>query len=105
VAFEWVAALRKIPEGSGLRVEHRGRSIGLYRAEGRICAMDDVCPHEGYSLSAGELCGTRIVCPGHGWEFDVVTGLAPGETDEEPLERFPVRIEGDRVLLDLDDPL
>jgi nitrite reductase/ring-hydroxylating ferredoxin subunit len=105
VAFERVAALREIPEGAGLRVELRGRTIGLYRVRDRVFAMDDACPHAGYPLSEGDLIGTRVVCPAHGWEFDVVTGLAPGEVEEEPLERYPVRIDAGEVLLDLDDPL
>jgi nitrite reductase/ring-hydroxylating ferredoxin subunit len=105
VAFVQVAALREVPERSGRRVELQGRTIGLYRVGDRVCALDDVCPHAGYSLSEGELTGTRIVCPAHGWEFDVVTGLAPGEIEEEPLERFAVRIEDGQVFVDLDDPL
>lgn len=105
MAFERVAAFRDVPECSGLRVELCGRAIGLYRVGDRVFAMDDVCPHAGYSLSEGELSGTRVVCPAHGWDFDVATGLAPGETDEPPLERFPVRIDDGQVLIDLDDPL
>jgi nitrite reductase/ring-hydroxylating ferredoxin subunit len=105
MAFERVAALAEIPEGCGLRVSLRGRTLGLYRIDAHVYAMDDACPHAGYSLSEGDLCGRHIVCPAHGWEFDVATGLAPGETDEPPLDRFPVQIEGADVLVDLDNPL
>jgi len=67
--------------------------------------MDDRCPHAGYSLSAGDLDGTLILCPGHSWDFDVCTGLGPGVDDGAPIPRYPVRIEGDEVWLDPDEPL
>lgn len=79
--------------------------MGLYRLEGRVYAVRDTCPHQGYPLSEGELDDACIVCPGHGWAFDVRTGLAPGEVEEEPLERYPVRLRGDEVWIDVGAPL
>ncbi len=95
MAFKRVAAVTEIPEGRGLRVR-----VG----EG-YCAMDNVCPHAGYPLCDGELEDSTIMCPGHGWVFDVQTGLAPGEVEETPLVRYPVRIEDDDLWLDVDEPL
>ncbi len=105
MAFERVARVCDIPEGRGLCVRLRDREVGLYRFDGRVYAMQDVCPHAGYPLSDGEMDGRIVICAGHGWSFDLVTGLAPGEIDEEPLERYPVRIEGDEVWLDPDAPI
>ncbi|MFQ5697895.1 MAG: Rieske (2Fe-2S) protein [Myxococcota bacterium] len=100
MAFERVARLVDIPRGSGLRVCALGRAIGLYRLGSSVVALQDECPHQGRALSRGKLVGSRIVCPGHGWEFDVRTGLAPGEVDEPPLTRYAVRVDGEWVWLD-----
>jgi nitrite reductase/ring-hydroxylating ferredoxin subunit len=102
MAFECVAKLAQIPRDRGLRIRLRGREIGLYRVGDFVYAMEDVCPHAGYPLSEGELEGTLVICPGHAWEFDLTTGRAPGETDETPLARYRVRIDGDDVWLDPD---
>jgi nitrite reductase/ring-hydroxylating ferredoxin subunit len=105
MAFERVAELAQIPSDCGLRVRMAGREVGLYRIGDRVYAMDNLCPHAGYPLHEGELDGTWVICPGHGWAFDVITGLAPGEIEEEPLERYPVRVEDGAVWIDVSAPL
>jgi nitrite reductase (NADH) small subunit/3-phenylpropionate/trans-cinnamate dioxygenase ferredoxin subunit len=104
VAFEHVARLADLPPGRGLCVRIRGREIGLYRVGERVYAMENACPHAGYPLHEGELDGCSIVCPGHGWTFDLATGLAPGEVDEPPLARFAVRVLAGEVWVDPDAP-
>jgi vanillate O-demethylase monooxygenase subunit len=42
----------------------------LYRAEGRLCAAVDRCPHRGTRLSLGKLRDGTLVCPYHGLEFN-----------------------------------
>ena len=103
--FQKVARLADIPSQGGLAVSIEGVEFGLYRVGDRVYAMEDSCPHAGYPLHEGDLDGTLVICPGHGWEFDLESGLAPGETDEEPLTRYPVRVEGEDVLVDLHSPI
>ena len=105
LAFQKVATLSGLKGGCGLRVVIGDVAIGVYRVGDRLLAMADECPHAGLPLSAGQLEGTRIRCAGHGWEFDLETGLAPGETEEEPLARYPVRVEGEAILVDIEAPL
>jgi nitrite reductase/ring-hydroxylating ferredoxin subunit len=105
MAFQRAASLAEIPENAGIGVMVEGREIGLYRIREKLYAMEDVCPHAGSLLSGGAVEGTLVACPGHGWEFDLETGLAPGECEEEPLIRYPVRVEGDAVYVDLEAPI
>ena len=67
--------------------------------------MENRCPHAGYPLHYGPLQGSVIICRLHGWPFDVCTGRMPGNLDGYALERFPTRVEGDEVWVDLDNPL
>lgn len=100
VAFERVARLSEIPADGGLCVEMGGREIGLYRVGSQVVAMENTCPHAGFPLHEGLFDGRIVICSGHGWEYDVCTGLAPGVSGGEPLERYAVRVEGDEVWVD-----
>ena len=99
MAFERVASLKDVPHDGGLLVLVGKLEIGLYRVGDRVYAMDNVCPHAGYPLHEGTLAGQYIVCSGHGWEYDLETGLCPG-IGGPPLARYPVRVDGDDVSLD-----
>ena len=107
MAFKPVAKLADIPEGTGFGVEIDGFEIGLYRLaeSGEIRAMENSCPHAGYPLHRGYLEGTVIVCQLHGWPFDVCSGRMPGNSDGFALDRYPTRVEGDDVLVDLENPI
>ncbi len=104
MAFERVARLADLPAGRGVCVRIQGHEVGLYRVGDRVYAMQNVCPHAGYPLNEGDLDGCSIVCPGHGWTFDLETGLAPGEIEEPPLERYPVRVLGEEIWIDVGEP-
>lgn len=47
-----------------------GAELVLFRdADGRVAALEDVCPHRGMRLSRGSIVDGNIVCPYHGWAF------------------------------------
>lgn len=49
-------------------------AVALFHFSGELCAIADVCPHAGATLSTGELDGTVLTCPRHGSQFDVRDG-------------------------------
>lgn len=63
------------------RVEKGGRAILLARDDGVIRAIDDVCPHNGASLSAGILRDGCVTCPAHLWRFRLADGTRVGRPD------------------------
>jgi phenylpropionate dioxygenase-like ring-hydroxylating dioxygenase large terminal subunit len=69
-------ALRAQPVG----VRLAGRSLVLFRDnEGRIGALEDICPHRRMQLSLGRVEHGRLQCPYHGWTFDTCGhGQSPG---------------------------
>jgi len=79
-----------IPEGGGRQFQAAGREVAVFRRDGRLYALDGVCPHQGGPLGEGELVGGRVTCLWHGWSFDLETGRCAEEPDEA-VERFPVR--------------
>ena len=103
LAFERVAQLSEIPEGRGLGVRVGGIPVALFRAEGRIHAMEDRCAHADFPLSSGSLEGCVVTCQAHGWEFDVRTGFDPVHPDGFPVPCFAVREESGFVYVDVEE--
>jgi nitrite reductase/ring-hydroxylating ferredoxin subunit len=91
----------ELPPGTMRRIDLRGRRILLANVAGHLCAVDDTCTHEQASLSTGVLKGEFVKCPLHNSRFNVCTGKAMEEPAEADLRTYPVREEGERVLVGL----
>jgi 3-phenylpropionate/trans-cinnamate dioxygenase ferredoxin subunit len=63
-----------------------------------------VCSHGAVSLSDGEVEGTTIECWLHGSKFDLRTGVPTGLPATRPVPVYPVTVDGERVLVDVDAP-
>jgi 3-phenylpropionate/trans-cinnamate dioxygenase ferredoxin component len=70
------------------------REVVLARVDGAWYAFDNVCTHMQCPLSMGDLDGIRVECPCHGSAFDVTSGGVLNGPATEPVETFPVRVEG-----------
>ena len=69
-----VTKSEQVVAGSVHVVSAGGRSIGLTRVDGKVCAFENKCPHLGLPLAKGKLEGSAITCPWHGSKFDVCSG-------------------------------
>jgi nitrite reductase/ring-hydroxylating ferredoxin subunit len=77
-----------------------GEEICLAHAEdGDYYAIGDICTHEEYSLSDGELWGLEVECPAHGSRFNLVTGQVTGLPAVVPAKVYEVEIDGDDVYI------
>ena len=70
--------------------------VALCRVNGRIFAVDSLCPHEGGRLAAGPLAeGRYLSCPLHLYKFDPATGESIG-IECDPARTYEVReVDGD----------
>jgi nitrite reductase/ring-hydroxylating ferredoxin subunit/multimeric flavodoxin WrbA len=64
-------------------------------------AISGVCNHAGGPLGEGTLEDGYVVCPWHGWKFHGRTGLGEPGYEEDRVPAYRVKVEGDRVLVDL----
>ncbi|MGH8671192.1 MAG: non-heme iron oxygenase ferredoxin subunit [Burkholderiales bacterium] len=99
--FIRVAGVNELDPGKMKRVDVGGRRILLANVAGRFYATDDTCTHEDASLSSGFLKGELVKCPLHGSRFNVCTGAALEEPAQENLRTYPVRIDGNQILIGL----
>ena len=99
--FVDVAAIDEVPEDGVLGVEGPGgRAVCLVRFQGTITAFADECTHQAFPLSAGEVqADGTLECVWHGARFDCLTGAVRREPAIDALTVYPVRIDGDRVLV------
>ncbi|WP_165243871.1 Rieske (2Fe-2S) protein [Paludisphaera soli] len=96
--FVKMAVREELPVGASKEVEFEGRVYALFNVEGRIAAIDGICPHQGGPLADGPLEGCMVACPWHGWEFDVQTGKTP-LGPKIKIDVFEVKVEGEDVLV------
>ena len=109
MTFERICALSQVPEDGSLRVELPDVDIAVVNFEGEIFAIEDVCSHAEVPLTDGEVeefnGAPTIECALHGSCFDLRTGEPTNLPATEPVPVYPVRVEGDDVLVDVDAPL
>ena len=98
-AYVRVARVSDVPPGTVRRVEVAGRRVALANVDGQFYAVDDTCTHEEASLSEGGLSGEILVCPLHGSRFNVRTGRVLSLPAVRSIAVYPVRVEGDEVLV------
>jgi 3-phenylpropionate/trans-cinnamate dioxygenase ferredoxin component len=69
--------------------------------DGHFYAVDDVCTHENFLLSQGELFEFDVECPQHGSRFNLKTGKVTGLPAVIPTRTFPVSVEDGDVYVDV----
>lgn len=88
------------------RVDGSEIAVAIVRdADGDFYAIGDTCTHGEVSLSEGDILACEIECWAHGGRFDFRTGTATGFPAIDPVPAFPVRVEGEHVLVDIDAPM
>jgi nitrite reductase/ring-hydroxylating ferredoxin subunit len=80
-----------------------GKQILLLLSGGRIFAIANRCPHEGYPLSEGtEGPGAVLTCNWHNWKFDLESGDAL--IGRDPVRTYKVEERDGEIFIDLSDP-
>lgn len=99
---EAVCALPDIPDGGSRVVEHKGRSIALFRVDGEVFALAGACPHKDGPLWEGAISTKRheITCPWHRFRFDLRTGKCV-TYDKMAARTYPVTVRDNQVFVQL----
>jgi methionine sulfoxide reductase heme-binding subunit len=89
-----------IPDKQAVVVDLPDRQrVAIFRFDGRLAAISNVCAHQGGPLGEGRIIDGCITCPWHGYQYLPETGCAPPPFPEK-LATFRLRVEGGRVWID-----
>jgi 3-phenylpropionate/trans-cinnamate dioxygenase ferredoxin component len=99
MSFVRVAALSELEADTPQRVVVDEVPVSLVRTAGEVFAINDICSHANVSLSEGEVDDCSIECWLHGSSFDLRTGKPSGLPATRSVPVYPVKIEGDDVLV------
>ena len=96
-----VATKDELPNVTRKLLEVDGRSIAVFNIAGTYYCIADVCSHDDGPVAEGELIGNEIECPRHGAHFDVRTGKVLSFPAIVDIPAYPVRVDGDDILIGL----
>jgi nitrite reductase/ring-hydroxylating ferredoxin subunit len=98
-----VASLAELREAGRLVVSAGGAPVLLLADGDAVHAVDNRCPHMGFPLHRGSVADGVLTCHWHHARFDLCSGGTFDQWADE-LQRYPVEVRGDDVLLDLRAP-
>jgi 3-phenylpropionate/trans-cinnamate dioxygenase ferredoxin subunit len=98
-----VAPVDELPPGSVKIVRAGQVAVGVFNLDGEYCAIEDRCSHDDGPLAEGEFDPEErvVICPRHGSKFDICSGRPLGLPAYEPVETFPVVVEGGWVKVEI----
>lgn len=102
--IDWYKVLDKksdLAENRIITVNAGNKQIALSHFEGKICALDNHCPHQGGPLGEGSIEKGILRCPWHGWDYHPCTGKAPGFDDG--VKPYPVEEREDGIYVGVEE--
>lgn len=96
-----IAGVSDLQNGQMKQIEVENSQILLSKIADQYYATTAFCTHYGAPLAKGVLCGERIVCPWHNACFNAIAGQQEEPPGLDSLTHFPVRVEGEQVLVKL----
>jgi nitrite reductase/ring-hydroxylating ferredoxin subunit len=96
--FVEVCDVDGIPEKRAVIVSVSGERVAVFRYDGKISAVSNVCQHQNGPLGEGQIIDGCITCPWHGYQYLPETGASPPPFTEK-VSTFRTRIVQGKVLL------
>lgn len=99
--FIKAASKSELSTGEKLLVEVDEQLVILFQVGDEYFCLDDVCTHDGGTLSDGQFEGHEIACPRHGAKFDIRCGKALCMPATQNTGSHEVKVDGDDILVKL----
>ena len=90
-------AVAEIPEKRARIVCIAGERVAIFKHDGKISAVSNVCQHQNGPLGEGKIIDGCITCPWHGYQYLPETGASPPPFVEK-VPTFNVLVRNGRVL-------
>jgi len=89
----------EIPERRARIFPIGGERVAVFRCDGKVSALSNVCRHQNGPLGEGKIVDGCIVCPWHGYQYRPEDGRSPAPFTDQ-VETYRVRVVRGRVWLD-----
>ena len=89
--FVEVCKVDRIPEKCAAIVSVSGERVAVFRYDGKVSAVSNVCQHQNGPLGEGRIIDGCITCPWHGYQYRPETGAAPAPFKEK-IPTFRVKV-------------
>jgi methionine sulfoxide reductase heme-binding subunit len=97
--FVNACAVESIPEKCATVVSIRGERVAIFRYDGKVSAISNVCRHQNGPLGEGRIIDGCVTCPWHGFQYLPENGASPPPFTEK-VATFKTRIIDGRVWID-----
>jgi len=97
-AFIDACAVADIPENRARVVCLSGERVAIFKYDGKVSAVSNVCQHQNGPLGEGKIVFGCITCPWHGYQYQPDTGASPPPF-VECVPTFKVRVKNGRVFV------
>ena len=98
VVFVDACSVDEIPEKRARVVHLSGERVAIFKYDGKISAVSNVCQHQNGPLGEGKIVFGCVTCPWHGYQYEPATGASPPPFVEK-IPTFHVRVRKGRVLI------
>jgi 3-phenylpropionate/trans-cinnamate dioxygenase ferredoxin subunit len=102
-AFVRACGVSDLKDDAAISVVLGGDEVAIVKTNGEVFAIKDWCSHAAVPLSEGDVDGYTIECWLHGSCFDLRTGKPTSMPATVPVPVYPVKIEGDDVLVAIEE--
>ncbi len=96
--FSYVCNVAEIDESKAKIFCIDEERIAVYKHEGKLYAIHNVCKHQGGPLGEGKILDGCITCPWHGYQYLPVNGQSPPPFKEK-VSTYDVRVKEGQVWL------
>ncbi|MCI0746126.1 MAG: ferric reductase-like transmembrane domain-containing protein [Verrucomicrobia subdivision 3 bacterium] len=96
--FVDACALADIPEKRARIICLSGERVAIFKYDGKVSAVSNVCQHQNGPLGEGRILDGCITCPWHGYQYLPDTGASPPPFVEK-VPTFNVRVKRGRVFV------
>ncbi|MCI0389899.1 MAG: ferric reductase-like transmembrane domain-containing protein [Acidobacteria bacterium] len=97
--FVVVCNVDKIPNHRALIVSLSGERVAVFKYDGKVSAISNVCQHQNGPLGEGRIIDGCVTCPWHGYQYLPDSGAAPAPFTEK-VPTFRVKVIDHRVFVD-----
>jgi nitrite reductase/ring-hydroxylating ferredoxin subunit/DMSO/TMAO reductase YedYZ heme-binding membrane subunit len=96
--FVEACSVSDIPENRARIICLSGERVAIFKYDGKISAVSNVCQHQNGPLGEGKILYGCITCPWHGYQYQPDTGASPPPFAEK-IPTFNVRVKNGRVFV------